>query len=169
MPVKGFQTPVPGFTLIELVVFIVVISVGLVGVLSVYNNTVARSADPLIQLRSLELAQAQLDEVLSRKYDTNTPVGGVPACGGTIACDAFNAADDGDCDDVDDFNSASCVMASPYPGYSISVSVEHAGTGAGSGADLTGLNNSGAAKLITVNVSGPGSVQFTLSAYRANF
>lgn len=159
-----------GFTLIELIAFMVIISVGLMGILSVYHNSIVKTVDPMVQLRSLELAQAQLDEVLSRKYDTNTPVGGVPACSAaTIPCDAFNSSDDANCDDIDDFDSGGCTLPSPYSGYSISVSVNLAGSGAGSGADLAGLSSTDAAKLITVSVLGPSGVQFTLSAYRANF
>jgi len=68
-----------GFTLIELLVFIVVISLSLGALVVVMNQALVRSVDPIVQVRLLELAQSQLDEVQSRKYDENTPTGGLPA------------------------------------------------------------------------------------------
>lgn len=154
-----------GFSLLELLAFMVVIAVGITGMLKIFNQSVVNSVDPILQVRALELAQSQLDEVLARKYDTTTPTGGVPAC---TACDPFNAADQGNFDDVDDYAGYSD-PAPPYPGYTVNVSVQAAGPGAGSGADLPGLSNAGAAKLITVTVGMPDGNSYRLSAYRVNF
>ena len=127
-----------------------------------------RSVDPVIQMRLLEMAQSKLDEISARKFDHNTPAGGVPACGtisgpgcaglgreGAETCvapDNFN--------DVDDFDG--CPDESLYNGnYTRSVQVVFAGADLGLAADL--------AKRITVTVNGPGGQSYQLSSYRSNF
>ncbi len=57
-----------GVTLIELIVFIIIISVGLVGILGVMNATTRASADPLVRKQAMAMAEAVLDEVLSKNY-----------------------------------------------------------------------------------------------------
>lgn len=52
-----------GLTLIELVFFIVIISIALAGVLSVLNLTTAHSADPLQRKQALAITEALLAEV----------------------------------------------------------------------------------------------------------
>ncbi len=61
-----------GFTLVELVIVIVVLSTGLLGILSVYQQTVARSADPLLQQQALAIAEAHMDEILGRQCDAGS-------------------------------------------------------------------------------------------------
>ncbi|HET6720167.1 MAG TPA: type II secretion system protein, partial [Rhodocyclaceae bacterium] len=62
-----------GMTLIELIVFIVVVSVGLAGVLSVFNVAVRNSADPLITKQALAVADALLEEILLKDFCDPTP------------------------------------------------------------------------------------------------
>lgn len=57
-----------GVTLIELIMFIVIVSVALVGVLTVLNVTTRSGADPLIRKQMLAIAEALLDEVQSLPY-----------------------------------------------------------------------------------------------------
>jgi MSHA pilin protein MshD len=52
-----------GFTLIELIVFIVIVSVALVGVMTVLNVTSRSSADPMVKKQVLAAAEALLEEV----------------------------------------------------------------------------------------------------------
>lgn len=52
-----------GFTLIELIVFIIVVSVGVVGLMSVLGVFVKQSADPLARKQALAVAEAVLDEI----------------------------------------------------------------------------------------------------------
>ena len=58
----------PGFSLIELIVFIVIVGVALAGVLSVLDLTGARSADPMVAKQAVAVGEAFVDEVLSRDY-----------------------------------------------------------------------------------------------------
>lgn len=52
-----------GISLIELIIFIVVVSVAVAGILGVMNMTGKSSADPLVHKQSLAIAQALLEEV----------------------------------------------------------------------------------------------------------
>lgn len=57
-----------GLTLVELVMFIVIVSVALAGVLTVLNITVKSSADPMIRKQMLAIAEALLEEVQSKAF-----------------------------------------------------------------------------------------------------
>ena len=65
-----------GFSLIEVIVFIVVVSVALAGIASLFSTNVKNSAVPLIRERTISLAQSYMDEILAKQWDQNTPVGG---------------------------------------------------------------------------------------------
>ena len=73
---KYYMTYQKGISLIELVIFIVILSVALTGITLIYINTTRYSADPVVRIRSIELAQSTLEEILLKAYDHNTPVGG---------------------------------------------------------------------------------------------
>lgn len=152
-----------GFTLIEMVVFLVVVATASTALFKVYNYSLINQGDPLIRVRAIELAQARLDEVLALKYDESTPTGGIPACsngsivpgsGGGAATAATPVActntADANMNDVDDYNG---VSDTPVTGYTRIVTVA----------------TNGNLKTITVVVSGPKSVSWTMSAIRANF
>ena len=55
-------------TLIELIMFIVIVSVALAGVLTVLNHTVRHSADPMIRKQALAIAEAVLEEVMLQPF-----------------------------------------------------------------------------------------------------
>lgn len=57
-----------GVTLVELVMFIVIISIALAGVLQVMRLTTANSADPLRRKQALMIAEAMLEEVQLAKF-----------------------------------------------------------------------------------------------------
>jgi MSHA pilin protein MshD len=87
-----------GVNLIELVISIVVISIACTGVLLVFAQTVRYSADPMIQTQALAVAEAYLDEILSRPIDD--PSGG--ESGGAEAGETRATYDD-----VKDYNGLS--------------------------------------------------------------
>lgn len=134
-----------GVSLIELIVFMVVVSIALIALVGVYRQATINNADPVIRLRALESAQSLLDEIIALRYDAATPVGGIPACRNTCTNEP-----DGNMDDVDDYHNFN---DEPYTGYRRSVSV-------------TTANN---IKLVTVSVTTPTGETFLLSAERANF
>lgn len=57
-----------GLTLIELIVFIVIVGVALAGVLTVLNHTTRHSADPMIRKQALAIAEAILEEVMLQPF-----------------------------------------------------------------------------------------------------
>jgi MSHA pilin protein MshD len=57
-----------GLSLVELIVFIVVVSVAVAGVLGVINYTTRASVDPVIQKQALAIAEAVLEEVQSMPF-----------------------------------------------------------------------------------------------------
>ena len=63
-----------GFTLVELIIFIVVVSVGAVGILAVMNESVGRSADPMLRKQAAVLADSILEEVLLKAYCDPDPL-----------------------------------------------------------------------------------------------
>lgn len=149
-----------GVTLIEVILFIVVLSIALVAILRVFNLAVTRSVDPLIRVRAIEIAQGQLDEILSRRFDENTPVGGVPACNSTngahlgVMCLGITA--DTDFDDVGDYHLFTQAFSGGYM-LTVNVTEENAETRRISvTVDLPALSSSSDASI-------------TLSAYRVNF
>jgi len=101
MCIKGRQTA--GFTLIELIIFIVVVSVGLTGVLASLNISVKNSADPLRPKQALAIAEGLLEEILLKSYCDPDAVGTdltrtPPICGtnGTEARSLYDAIEDYD-------------------------------------------------------------------------
>ena len=57
-----------GLTLIELIVFILIVSVALVGVMTVLNVTARSSADPMVRKQALAIAEAILEEVMLQPF-----------------------------------------------------------------------------------------------------
>lgn len=147
-----------GVSLIELVVFIVVVSIGLGAVLSVFNQSVVRSVDPAVRVKALERAQALMDEILARKFDENTPTGGVPACDSIMGSPCAGIVADSGYDDVGDYHGYSDTSDSRFK---VSAEVIVAG-------DHLGLTVS-RARLIRITVAMPGAGALTLSAYKVNF
>lgn len=52
-----------GLTLIELLMFIVIVAVGVAGILTVMNYTSVRSADPMIRKQEMAIAESLLEEI----------------------------------------------------------------------------------------------------------
>lgn len=147
-----------GFSLIEVIVLVVVVSAALVGVLIIFQTSTRASADPQVQKQALAVAEALLDEILLASYD---PLPGT----GTRA----------DFDDVDD-----------YAGYSTAGGIRDIQGNPVAGLeayDITGvtvsvvpLNDTGAtlpvvneAKRVTVTVAGPQGFGVTLDGYRLRY
>jgi MSHA pilin protein MshD len=156
-----------GVSLIEAVLFIVVVSVALVVVLKTFDIANQGSVDPLIRRQALAIAQAMLDEISAKPFGSAAT--DVTADGYTAG--PVNSATRANADDIDD-----------YDGY------DQTGITTLSNAPLTGLENyqvhvdvdpitSGElgtvpvadAFRITVTVTAPSGEQFVLAGYRANY
>lgn len=57
-----------GYTLIELIVILVVVSVALAALLGIFSNSVGRSADPMLRMQAIAVAQGYLEEALLKAY-----------------------------------------------------------------------------------------------------
>ena len=136
-----------GFTLLELIIFIVVVGVGLAGILTVSNNVVKSSADPMVRKQAMALADSILEEILQKEYSDPDGVQGNETTRDTM-------------DDVDDYNGKTKTLFTDWPGalgtYTVAISV--------SSTALGGV----AAKKVTVTVTGGVNV-ISLSGYRTNY
>ncbi len=52
-----------GLSLVELIMFVIIVSVGVAGILTVFNLTTQKSADPQVRKQMLAIAEALLEEV----------------------------------------------------------------------------------------------------------
>lgn len=80
-----------GLTLIELIIFIVIVTVALAGVLMVLNVTTRSSADPLIRKQMLAIAEGVLEEVQMQPFTWCDP-NDVNAVTATSAADCTGGA-----------------------------------------------------------------------------
>ena len=137
-----------GFTLIELIFFIVVVSVALAGILKVMDVTVKSSADPMVRKQAIALAESILQEILQKAYTDPDPL----VSTGESTRATF--------DDVDDYNGRSNATFSDLPaslsGYVIGIAVTAATLG------------SLPARKVAVTVTRGGDA-ITLTGYRTNY
>jgi MSHA pilin protein MshD len=156
-----------GFTLIEVIIFIVVVSVGLVGILLVSSTAVKSSADPMVRKQALAVAESMLEEILLKEYcdpDTGDRSAVPPTCGAVQQEAVRNLYDD-----VDDYSGYSTpsgivdVTGAAVPGLSsYNVAVTVAAPAAVTGGGATGL------KAVTATVSWNGG-SVALVGYRGNY
>jgi len=156
-----------GFSLIEVIVFIMIVSTALAGVLSVMNLTTQRSADPLIRKQAIAVAESLLEEI--SLHDFNDPVGGFSGASTQANRQSF--------DDIGDYNGFT-LPSGIYPvddnvtpisgltGYSAAVTVASADLGP-TGSVITAASNQ--ARLITVTVTGPDGVSVVIAGYRTAY
>lgn len=62
-----------GVNFIELIIFIVIVSIAVAGILLVMNNTTKRSADPQVRKQALEIAESLLEEIELAKFTYCNP------------------------------------------------------------------------------------------------
>lgn len=146
-----------GFTLIELIMFIVVVSVGLAGLLLVMDTGVKSSADPMVRKQAMALADSILEEILLQAYcDPDSNGLPPPACGARVI-----KADRTTFDTVDDYNGKSNGAFTDLPAdlaaYVIAIAVED-------GTAALGVT----AKRVTVAIT-HGAETVSMTGYRTNY
>lgn len=164
-----------GFTLIEIVITIVLVSIMLAGLTSLFTNQVNNSYRPYLRQRALAVANAIMEEISHKRWDENSPLGGgCVNAGASCAAGPVEAGIGteegarGDYDDVDDY--ATIVNQSPpqdsagspmpgYAGFSVTVTIVKQ---AWNGVPLAD------SKHITVAVTSPANETITLQSYRLN-
>jgi MSHA pilin protein MshD len=143
-----------GFSLPELIIFIVIFTFALAGILLVINTTVAQSAEPMVRKQSMAVAESMMEEVLLMPFAAGGWTGGA------------TQGDRAHFDDVRDFNGYDSINAV----YRVE---DPAGT------PTTGLNGfrvrvdvavttlSGAPALrVTVQVTDPRGINYALEGYK---
>jgi len=180
MPFNSLLVNSRGFTLIELIIGIVVLSISLSIVSTLISPAEEKSADQILQVKAAELGQSFLNDISSRAFDHNSDMaGGRLRCGeakldgsanpcssvlgpevGEDSRDLFN--------DVDDFNGYELKvnaqgesLHTSYTNFEIDVVVEYDGLSLGL-AD-------GNAKLITVTITTPLGTEIKFATHKANF
>jgi MSHA pilin protein MshD len=84
IPAYAGMTKQRGISLIELIIFIVIISVALTGILLVMNQVTRHSADPLIHKQAIAVAESLLEEIELQDF--------VSASGATVTVTQANRA-----------------------------------------------------------------------------
>ena len=180
-----------GISLVELIMFIVIVSVALAGILLVMNVTTKGSADPLIHKQALAIAESLLEEVELMPFtfcdpdDANASTATLAGLGaGGCAALVENIGTENEVsrydaalpfDNVSDyggFNMAAGALldvtgAAVGPaGYSVIISVANSGMPA-AGASPAIANTE--ALLITVTVTGPDNVPVVVEGMRTRY
>jgi len=176
-----------GFTLIELIVGIVVLSISLSIISSLIAPAEQKSADQILQVKAAELGQSFLNDISSRAFDENSDMtGGLVRCGepndGSNPCSAILGPEDGNggrpnngetdrglFNDVDDFdgysqhiNANDEDLADGYSNFIIDVQVIYDGLS-------LGLASNNDAKRITVSVTTSLGTEIQFATHKANF
>jgi len=175
-----------GFTLIEIIVGIIVLSITYAVLTSLIYPMANQSAAQVHQIRAAELGQSMINEILGKAFDENSDMsGGFVRCGEISASNctlSANLGADGseqreDYNDVDDYNSIDfgeeivnsqgASLATIYTGFTMNVSVINDSDY--SGEYQVGVDDDQTAKLITITVRSPQSDDYVFSVYKANF
>lgn len=168
---------VRGFTLVELVVTMLVISIAVLGIGQALSFAFARQSDGLWQAKAVALAESYIEEIGARRYDETTPVGGVPPCSpAAVACSSIGGEGEprAQFDDVDDYDGldeqppldADGNPRTDYRRYRVQVSVAYLDSDQVS---AFGLDDTTDAKLVTVQVTPPGEATLNFPFVRANY
>lgn len=161
---------VVGVTLVELVMYIMVVSVGVAGILSVMTYTARHSADPMVQQQALLVAEAYMQEILLKPF--------LDPDGGTQTCPAPEA-NRGAFDNVCDYNGLNDAGArdqlnnaiSGLEQYNVAVAVSGGpGLSLGPAADL--VANTASVRVLRVDVTVTHSqtpIDLILTGYRTSY
>lgn len=174
-----------GLSLIELLVFIVVVGIAVTGVVSVFSLNARSSADPMVRKQALAIAESLLEEVLGKPYtycdpddaqaDTATSSAiGPTGCATTPESMGADGVEDrysnvtpyDNVNDYDGFSMAGIadLSGAAVPGlasYTATVQVQPAGA-------FNGIP-AGETLLVTVTVTAPGNLGVSLSGYRTRY
>jgi MSHA pilin protein MshD len=172
MKPRHSQPAADGFTLIELVMYIVIVGVGLTGVLSSFQVATAHSGDPMLRKQALTVAEMMLEQILSRAYENDifdpNNTGNAFGCTPTTAttCQVNTVADLPNYNDVSDYNGWDQTGVYQQDG---SQNTELGTTYRVVVAVAPTVLNGAALKRITVTVSGHNFETVSLAGYRASY
>jgi MSHA pilin protein MshD len=148
-----------GVSLVELIMFIVIISISLTALLSVLNVTTKGNVNPLLYKQSLAVAESLLEEIQLQNF--SNPVGGFAG--------AATQANRASFDDIFDYNGfkttgvypadGSATGVTGLGGYNVSVAV----------ATVAWVAVATDAAQITVTVTDPSGQSLQAVGYRTNY
>lgn len=185
---KSASSKVTGFTLIEIIIGIVVFAISLAVIIPYLAPAEENSADQIHQIKAAQLAQALMDDIMSRAFDENSDMaGGLLRCdedqndSGSVEaderCSTVMGPDSGETsrslfDDVDDFNNYGQTITastttdgnldSSYQNFTINVTVDYDGR-------IEVRLAKRLAKRITIVVTTPLGTEIAFSVYKTNF
>ena len=180
---SGSNRSQAGLSLIELVMFIVIVGIGVAGILSVLNLTAQKSADPMIRKQMMAAAESLLEEVELMPFtycDPDDPaVLTAPNAAGCVTAEGTTTIPAGEgrgtatpFDNVGDYGGTTGTLTiSPLTdvsnsaigmlaGYSATVNVATSALGGIAAADSL---------LITVTVTASAGESLALSGYRTRY
>jgi len=174
-----------GLSLIEVVVFIVVLSIGIAGITMLYNQLTVASVDPLVRKQAIAIAASLLEEIQLKGFTTCDPDDDNFHTHPSPACTTLEALGpeplpvpegryaDPRFDNVNDYDGFAMsganirdvtnTVITELEAYAVTVSVANAGGDFPDVADVTD------ALRITVAVTGPAGVSVSLQGYRLRY
>ncbi|MBE0364910.1 MSHA pilin protein MshD [Pseudoalteromonas ulvae UL12] len=191
------QSPQNGFTLIELIIGIVILSITLTIITGLLAPQARQSADPVVQIRATALGQALMNEILAKSFDQQSQRN-APwlRCGeGTLIC-TVQSSFGPDCldssktppacsgsslesratfNDVDDYHNLTLNSDAEFAAFFNLPTDYYKGFSISVSVayddnyDNTGSSSSKTAKLITIEVLASTNELYQFSAYRGNY
>lgn len=171
-----------GLSLIEVVVFIVVLSIGIAGITMLYNQLTVASVDPLVRKQALAVAASLMEEIQLKGFTTCDPDDANFHTHPAPACTTLEAIGpepgegryaDPRFDNVNDYHGFAMAGASirdvtntviaELGAYAVTVTVANAG------GDFPAVADPANALRITVAVTGPAGVGVSLQGYRLRY
>jgi MSHA pilin protein MshD len=181
MSIKPASRKSRGFSLIELVVAIVILSIGVTAFLVLINQTVGRSADPMVISQANAIAQSYLEEVVLANFcdpDLSNDCSADCAAGCNVCTSFSNQVGEtrATFDDVCDYNNLPDNVVRNRFGnqiaslsdYSVMVQVNDTNVTLGSPPDEL-ISNNGQVVRINVNVSHANGTSVSLTGYKTNY
>jgi MSHA pilin protein MshD len=153
-----------GVTLVELVMFVLIVGIAVSSVLGTLALAGGRSADALVQRQSLAVAESLLQEIVAQPFTALSPDGSPETIGPeagesrTSSTTPFNHVNDYHGYTMNGIVALDGSAIAGLESYSASVSVS---------AQALGNIPAGEGLLVRVTVTGPGGVPVTLTGFRA--
>lgn len=172
-----------GLSLIETVIFIVVLGIGIAGLAVIYNQMTLASVDPLVRKQAVAIASSLMEEIQLRPFtycDPDDPAVFTAASPAGCATPEVIGAEGGETrygptffDNVSDYAAFPPMAGSiqditgstitGLTGYSATVAIVAAG------GDFPAAIPAAEALRITVTVTGPANIQVVLQGYRLRY
>lgn len=150
---------IKAYTLVELIVSMVIISVAFIGMILTFNTAARASGNPVVYFQQIAIAKSYLEEITVKDFPSTLPCPSPPANRSdyTNICDYNNLTNNGVVDQQGN-------SVSELSNYVVNVNLDTSSASLGSlsaGSDVIRID-------VTVNL--PGVTQgYTLSAYRTNY